>query len=49
MITKPEPKLGDKLRGALRLKQYSPRTEEITAFLTHLAVHNHLPQVLPAG
>jgi integron integrase len=72
MITKPEPKLEDKLRGALRLKQYSPRTEEtyiqwykryvhfqaqvmgkmrhpaemgteeITAFLTHLAVNNHL-------
>ena len=28
MSNKPEPKLEDKLRGVLRLKQYSPRTEE---------------------
>ena len=28
MRTKPEPWLEDKLRGALRLKQHSPRTEE---------------------
>lgn len=28
MSNKPEPKLEDRLRGAIRLKQYSPRTEE---------------------
>jgi site-specific recombinase XerD len=28
MSNKPESKLEDKLRGVLRLKQYSPRTEE---------------------
>ncbi|OYW71454.1 MAG: hypothetical protein B7Z37_27695, partial [Verrucomicrobia bacterium 12-59-8] len=28
MSNNPEPKLEDKLRGVLRLKQYSPRTEE---------------------
>ena len=72
MSNKPEPKLEDRLRGVLRLKQYSPRTEEtyiqwykryvhfqaqaagkmrhpaemgteeVTAFLTNLAVNKNL-------